>query len=68
VAGYYAVVYNPKEKEKSQSYYSGAEGYKSITSICVSSNKKNMAMAFKGENKPVIYYYELNISAKRKKI
>lgn len=24
VAGYYAVVYNPKEKEKSQTYYSGA--------------------------------------------
>lgn len=68
VAGYYAVVYNPKEKEKSQTYYSGAENYRSITSICVSSSKKQMAMCLRGENKPLIFYYELNVSAKRRKI
>jgi hypothetical protein len=68
VAGYYVIVYNPKEKEKSQNYFSGAEGYRSITSVCVSSNKKQMAMGLRGETKPLIYYYELNVSAKRKKV
>jgi hypothetical protein len=48
VAGYYVVVYNPKEKEKSQNYYSGAEGFRSVTSVCVSSNKKQMAMGLRG--------------------
>lgn len=27
-----------------------------------------MAMGLRGEGKPIIYYYELNVSAKRKKI
>lgn len=68
VAGYYAVSYNPREKEKSQSYYSGADGFRSITSVCISSSKKQMAMGLRGETKPLIYYYELNVAAKRKKI
>ena len=68
VAGYYVVVYNPKEKEKSQSYFSGVDGYKAISTVAVSPNKKNLAMGLKGDGKPLIYYYELNVSAKRKKI
>jgi hypothetical protein len=67
VAGYYAVVYNPREKEKSQNYYSGADDFRSITSVCVSSSKKQMAMGLRGEIKPLIFYYELNVAAKRKK-
>jgi len=46
VAGFHGVLYNPKEKEKSQSYFSGAEGSKNISSITISSNKKLMAMGF----------------------
>lgn len=68
VAGYYAISYNPREKEKSQSYYRGAEGFRSITSICISSSKKQMAMGLRGETKPLIYYYELNVAAKSKKM
>jgi hypothetical protein len=48
IAGYYAVAYNPREKEKSQSYYSGADGFRSITSVCISSSKKQMAMGLRG--------------------
>ena len=47
IAGYQGVVYNPKEKEKSQSYYSGAEGCKNIASVAVSPNRKYMAMGMR---------------------
>jgi hypothetical protein len=57
IAGYQGVVYNPKEKEKSQSYYAGAEGNNQISCVAISSNKKTMAMGFKSADKPCILYY-----------
>lgn len=40
-------MYNPREKEKSQSYYPGAEGNNQATCVAISYNKKTMAMGFK---------------------
>lgn len=68
LSGYYGVVYNPREKEKSQSYYPGAEGCSQITSVAISFNKKTMAMGFKSQDRPCILYYELNASAKKKRL
>ena len=61
-------MYNPKEKEKSQSYFSGAEGSRNISSITISSNKKLMAMGFQAVDRPCICFYELNASPKRRKL
>ncbi len=47
IAGYQGVIYNPREKEKSQSYYPGAEGNSQVASVAISYNKKTMAMGFK---------------------
>lgn len=68
LAGYQGVVYNPKEKEKSQSYYPGAEGNAHISAVAISYNKKTMAMGFKSSDRPCLLYYELNASAKKKKL
>lgn len=68
IAGYQGVVYNPREKEKSQSYYPGADGNNQISCVCVSFNKKTMAMGFRSSERPSILYYELNASAKKKKL
>jgi hypothetical protein len=68
IAGYQGVVYNPREKEKSQSYYPGAEGNNQVTCVSISYNKKTMAMGFKATEKPCILYYELNASAKKKRL
>ena len=68
MAGYHGVVYNPKEREKSQSYYPGAEGCKGLASINISPNKKFLVMGMKSNEKPCLYFYELNASAKRRRI
>ena len=68
VAGFHGVMYNPREKEKSQSYFAGAEGSRNISSITISSNKKLMAMGFQSVDRPCICFYELNASPKRRKL
>lgn len=62
------MLYNPKEREKSQSYFSAAEGSKNIASITISGNKKLMAMGLQAIERPCICYYELNASPKRRKL
>lgn len=64
----HGVLFNPREKEKSQSYFTAAEGSRNIAGITISANKKLMAMGLQAVERPCICYYELNASPKRRKL